>query len=89
MKDFLEYLVKSIVKKEDAVSVVEEIDDSGTINLKLTVDKDDMGLVIGKEGKIIKAIRNLLKAKAIREEKRVNLELMEIPEIQEPASTPE
>ncbi len=78
MKDFLYYLVTNIIKNEDKVIIVEEVDADSTINLKLSVDKEDMGLIIGKEGRIIKSLRNLLKAKAIKEDVRVNLELIEV-----------
>lgn len=76
MKDFLEFLVKAIVKNEDAVVITEETE-GNDITLKLEVAQEDMGLIIGKEGKTIKALRNLLRAKAIKEEKRVNLDLVE------------
>lgn len=77
MKDFLEFLVKGIVKNEDEVKIEEESDAEGFTNLKLSVSKEDMGLVIGKEGRTIKSLRNLLKSKAIKDNVRVNLELIE------------
>jgi len=77
MKDFLEFLVTGIVKNADQVYVTEEQQPDNFINLKLSVSKEDMGLVIGKEGRTIKSLRNLLKAKAIKENIRVNLELSE------------
>ncbi|OGC50111.1 hypothetical protein A2716_01445 [candidate division WWE3 bacterium RIFCSPHIGHO2_01_FULL_40_23] len=78
MKEFLEFLVKGIVKKEGDIVIEEERNPDNIINLKLKVDKEDMGIVIGKEGKTIKSLRNLLKAKAIRENVRVNLELIDL-----------
>ena len=77
MKDFLEFLVTGIVKNADQVYVTEEQQPDNFINLKLSVSKEDMGLVIGKEGRTIKSLRNLLKAKASKENIRVNLELSE------------
>jgi predicted RNA-binding protein YlqC (UPF0109 family) len=77
MKDLLEYLVKSIVSKPEAVKVEEIVTPDGFVNLRLTVDPEDMGSVIGKGGRIIKALRNLVRVKAIKEDKRVNVELME------------
>lgn len=77
MKNLLEYLVKSIVEKTDAVKVEEIITPDGFVNLRLTVDPEDMGSVIGKGGRIIKALRNLMRVRAIKENKRVNVELME------------
>ena len=77
MKEFLEFLVKAIVKKEEAVEIEETPDENGGTLLKLKVDKDDMGVIIGKEGRTIKGIRNLLKAKAIKEDRRVNIVLLD------------
>lgn len=79
MKDLLEYLVKSIVNKPDGVRTSEDTSD-GSVNLKLTVDPEDMGIIIGKSGQTIRAIRKLLIARAMAENKniRVNLELLEI-----------
>ena len=76
MKDLLEYIVKNLVAKPDAVSVNEE-DDAGNVNLILTVDPEDMGLVIGKNGQTIRAVRKLLTVRAIAENVRVNLQLSE------------
>lgn len=74
MTDFLEYIVKAIVKNPDGVKVEEDKTPDG-INLILHVDESDMGLIIGKEGRTIKSIRNLVKSKAIKENIRVNVEL--------------
>jgi len=76
MKDFIEYLLKQIVKNEDAVKV-EEVINEGNVDIRIQVASDDMGLVIGKEGKTIRSIRSLARAKAIRENIRVNVELLE------------
>lgn len=76
MKDLLDYLVKLIVNNPDDVKVeVDEKDDY--INLKLAVNEEDKGLVIGKGGKTIRALRTMLRVKAIKENKRFNLELVE------------
>lgn len=77
MKDLLKYLTKSIVTKPDAVRVEETQTAEGFANLRLTVDPEDMGAVIGKGGRIIRALRNLVRVKAIKEGKRVNVELVE------------
>ncbi len=76
MKDFAEYLLKQIVKNEDAVAVEEEKTPEG-VTIRMTVHPEDMGLVIGRGGKTIRSLRALLKAKAIRENIRVNVELTE------------
>ena len=79
MKETLEFIVKSIVDNPDDVSVSEE-DENGITNLIISVAKDDMGKVIGKEGKIIRSIRNIMKIKAMKHDKRINVSLAEIPE---------
>ncbi len=86
MKDLLEYIVKNIVSKPEAVSIDESRED-GNVSLTLVVSPDDMGLVIGKGGQTIHAIRKLLTVRAIAENVRVNLQLNE-PEGQVP-NTPE
>ncbi|MFZ5425204.1 MAG: KH domain-containing protein [Patescibacteria group bacterium] len=74
MKEFVEYILKSIVNNPDAV-VVEEAVDGTIVDIKITVAKEDMGLVIGKEGRTIKSIRSIAKAKAILDEVKVNVQL--------------
>ncbi|MBI2334597.1 KH domain-containing protein [Candidatus Daviesbacteria bacterium] len=76
MKDLLEYIVTNLVSKPEEVKIDEQKQD-GDINLNLTVDPSDMGLVIGKGGGTIRAIRKLLTVRAIAEGVRVNLQLAE------------
>lgn len=76
MKDILETLVKSIVDSPDAVSV-EETDDNGFVTLIITVAQEDMGKVIGKEGKVIRALRNAMKIPAMKQGKKVQISLAE------------
>lgn len=76
MEKLVEYLAKNIVDAPDEVKVETESEDGRNL-LKLTVSSEDMGKVIGKSGKVIKSIRTLLKIKAIKENKRVYLELAE------------
>lgn len=78
MRDFCEYLVKNLVDNPDKVDVSETEDEYQTVVLTITVDPTDMGKVIGKEGKIIKAIRDLVKILAVKEQKRVNVVLAEV-----------
>lgn len=78
MRDFCEYLVKNLVDNPDKVDVSETEDEYQTVVLTITVDPLDMGKVIGKEGKIIKAIRDLVKILAVKEQKRVNVVLAEV-----------
>lgn len=75
-KDFLDFVVKSIVKKPEDVVTKRSVDEMGVL-LELTVDKDDMGIVIGKEGKTAKALRALLKVLGAKNDARVNLKIVE------------
>lgn len=78
MKELLEYLAKSIVEHTDVVRVEESVDETGFVTLRLFVDTSDMGKIIGKEGRVIKAIRSLVRVVAIKEGKKVNIELNEL-----------
>lgn len=82
MKETLEYIVRSIVDNPDSVSI-EESETDGIFQYTITVAKEDMGKVIGKEGKVIRSIRNIMKIKAIKENKRINITLAETSETQE------
>jgi len=68
-------MAKRLVDAPDAVYVIEEEND-GVITLRLKVAPDDMGKVIGKQGRIARALRTLVKAAAINEEKKVNVEII-------------
>ena len=76
MKELLEILAENLVDEPDAV-IVTEIENEGVTTLKLKVAPDDMGKVIGKQGRIAKAIRSVVKASAIREGKRVFVEIVQ------------
>ena len=75
MKDVLEVLAKSLVDNPDEVSVTEIEGDYETV-LELRVADGDMGKVIGKQGRIAKAIRTVVKAAANRENKRAVVEII-------------
>lgn len=81
MKDLLLYLVQSLVDQPEAVQV-EEVNNEGVINLSLRVDPQDAGKVIGKQGKIIKALRDVVKILAVKEGRRVSIELVEESKLQ-------
>ena len=75
MKNLLTHIAKNLVDKPESVNVVEEKVDGVTV-LKLNVDPEDMGKVIGKQGRIARAIRTLVKAAAINEGVKVNVEII-------------
>lgn len=78
MKKALDFIVSSIVENPKEVKITEEGDD--VITYTITVDKNDMGRIIGKNGKVIKAIRNVLKIPAIKQDKKIYVNLNEIPQ---------
>lgn len=75
MKEFLEYVAKSLVDKPDAVWV-EVDDDADETVLTLRVDQEDMGRVIGRDGRIANALRSLLRVMATRDGRHVELEIV-------------
>ena len=75
MKELLETIIRSLVSKQDAVSI-NEVEGEKSIVLEVKVDKADMGKVIGRDGKIAKAIRTVVKAIASKEKKRVTIEFI-------------
>lgn len=74
LKDTLLDIAKSIVDSPEEVTVIQTEDDD-SITLVLSVAADDMGMVIGRHGKIAKAIRTVIKAAASGTGKRVNVEI--------------
>jgi len=76
VKELVEYMAKSIVDLPDDVQVEEVTGHSSTI-IELRVSPDDMGRVIGKQGRIAQAMRTLLKVASIRSGKRAVLEILE------------
>lgn len=75
MKELLEVIAKSLVDSPEMVTVNEIVGEQSII-LELKVDPDDMGKVIGKQGRIAKAIRTVVRAAAIKENKRVIVEII-------------
>lgn len=75
MSEVLEIIAKNLVDKPEEVSVNEEVKEDGSIVLNLTVAKEDMGKVIGKHGKIAKSIRAIIKVAAIKQDKKVFVEI--------------
>lgn len=81
MKKALDYIISNIVDEPKKVEITEEEKD-GIINFTITVAKEDMGKVIGKNGKVIKAIRNVIKIPAIKQGKKIYITLAEEPQQQ-------
>ncbi|MDP1710376.1 MAG: KH domain-containing protein [candidate division WWE3 bacterium] len=77
LKELLEYIAEEIVSKPKQVKVSESTEGDGTTRLNLSVAAEDMGTVIGKQGRTIVAIRSLLKTAAAKDGKRVFIELEE------------
>jgi len=75
MKELIEYIAKSIVTKPEEVVVTEERGSEG-VHLKLQVAQEDMGRVIGKQGRVAQAMRTLLRVIAVKEGTRVDLEII-------------
>ena len=79
MKDTLHFIVSAIVDSPDAVSIDESEEDE-IVLFTITVAPEDMGKVIGKEGKVIRSIRNIMKIKAMKYNKRIKISLAEVPQ---------
>ncbi|MEK7146830.1 MAG: KH domain-containing protein [Patescibacteria group bacterium] len=75
-QEFLEFLVKSIVDHPDDVKVERKVDEMGVL-LALTVNQQDMGQVVGRQGSTAKSIRSLLRIVGIKNNARVNLKIEE------------
>lgn len=76
MGSLVEVIAKALVTKTDEVVVTEEMD-GDTIIVKLKVADDDIGKIIGKSGRIAKAIRTVVRAAAIKQNVRVSVEIVE------------
>jgi hypothetical protein len=72
MKELLEFIIKNILGKDSKFEIIEE-DNGSIVTLTVKTEEKDGGLVIGKQGKVIKAIRNILRIKATLEKKKVIL----------------
>jgi uncharacterized protein len=77
MRELIEFIAKSLVETPDAVVITEETLDDSSVLIKLAAAQEDMGRIIGKQGRTAKAMRTLLNAKATRENKRATLQIME------------
>lgn len=76
MTELIEFLVKALVEDPEAV-VVEELEEDGDLVYEVTVADDDLGRVIGKNGRIANAIRTIAKAAAVRIDRRVIVDILD------------
>ena len=76
MKELLEVIAKALVNNPDEVQITEREKEDGTIVLELHVAEEDMGKVIGKQGRIAKAIRSVIKAKSLRDGKHALVDII-------------
>ncbi len=75
MKETLTTIIKSLVTDESAISI-NEIEGEKTVTYEVRVAEGDMGKVIGKEGRIAKAIRTIMKAQAAKDSKKITIEFI-------------
>ena len=76
MKELLEYLARALVDHPEEVRV-EEIGSGEQVTLRLTVAKEDVGKVIGKQGRIARALRTVVKASAVKDGKQATVEIVD------------
>lgn len=76
MKEILELIITNLVDNKDEVSI-EEIINNKNVGYKVKVSKEDMGKVIGKQGKVAKSIRTVMKSVSAKEGKRANIEFVD------------
>ena len=76
MKEILELIITNLVDNKDEVSI-EEIINNKNVDYKVKASKEDMGKVIGKQGKVAKSIRTVMKSVSAKEGKRANIEFVD------------
>ncbi len=76
MKELLYYIVKALVDNPDEINITERTREDGELVLELSVAQSDMGKVIGRQGRIVKAIRSVVKSAAAREKIRVSVDII-------------
>jgi uncharacterized protein len=77
VRDLLVYLARSLVDNPDSVKVEEFEEDDGTLVLELSVADDDYGQVIGRGGRTAQALRAVIKAAAVKDNRRVLVDIVE------------
>ncbi len=76
-QQFVEFIIKSLVSKPEAVTIERRIDEKGVL-LELTVDPEDLGRVIGKRGATAQSVRTLLRALGTKNDARYNLKIVDV-----------
>ena len=76
MKEILELIITNLVDNKEEVSIEETVADKN-IDYKVKVSKDDMGKVIGKQGRVARSIRTVMKSVSAKEGKKVNIEFVD------------
>lgn len=76
MQEMLLYITRALVEDPDAVEV-EELEEDGDLIFEITVGEEDLGRVIGRGGRVANAIRTVAKAAAVREERRVLVDILD------------
>jgi predicted RNA-binding protein YlqC (UPF0109 family) len=77
MREFLEYLARSLVDEPEQVTVEQFEEDDGTVVLELAVAEDDYGKIIGRGGRTANALRTVVKAAAVKEGRRVLVDIVD------------
>ena len=77
MKDFIEFLTRALVDDPDAVEVDSFEEDEGTVVYELRVAEDDVGKVIGRNGRTVNALRTVVRAAAVRDGRRVLVDVVD------------
>jgi uncharacterized protein len=76
VKDLLDYLTRALVEEPDAVEV-DEFEENGDLVYEISVADDDLGRVIGKGGRVANALRTVAKAAAVKQERRVIVDILD------------
>jgi uncharacterized protein len=77
MRELLEFLVRALVDSPDRVKIEEFEEDDGTLVLELSVAEDDYGQIIGRGGRTAQALRTVVKAAAVKDNRRVLIDIVE------------
>lgn len=77
MKEILELIITNLAENKDEISIEKQVTDNN-YDYKVKVSKDDMGRIIGKQGKIAKSIRTVMRSISANENKKINIEFVDV-----------